>query len=103
ARSRPDAISPHVPYTTLCRSTFDNKNVGTGKTVSLSGATLAGAGKDNYSLASVTDTTANITAKPLTGSFTVSNKVYDGDNSATEIERAYSCVAVPRESRLPAC
>jgi YDG domain/Bacterial Ig-like domain (group 3) len=42
-------------------ATFDDANAGTGKTVTLSGATLSGADKENYSLASVNTTTANIT------------------------------------------
>jgi hypothetical protein len=47
-------------------ATFADKNVGTGKTVTLAGATLAGGDAGNYSLASVNTTTANITAAPLT-------------------------------------
>lgn len=42
-------------------ATFDNANVGTGKTVTLVGATLGGADLGNYSLSSVNTTTANIT------------------------------------------
>ena len=34
-------------------ATFDNKNVGTGKTVTLTGATLTGADAGNYTLTSV--------------------------------------------------
>jgi hypothetical protein len=47
-------------------ATFGDKNVGTGKTVTLAGAALAGSDAANYSLASVNTTTANITAAPLT-------------------------------------
>ena len=68
-------------------ATFANKNVGTGKTVTLTGAVLAGADAGNYSLSSVATTTANITAKSITGSFTAANKVYDGNVSATVLTR----------------
>ena len=64
-------------------ATFDNANVGTGKTVTLTGATLAGAASGNYSLTSVNTTTANITALGITGNFTVANKVYNGTTAAT--------------------
>jgi hypothetical protein len=63
-------------------ATFMNKNVGMGKVVTLLGATLAGAGQGNYSLTSVGTTTANISAKPITGSFTAPNKGYDGNVSS---------------------
>ena len=61
------------------RRRFANKNVGTGKTVTLTGASLAGADAGNYSLSSVGTTTADITAKSITGNFTAANKVYDGN------------------------
>ncbi|MDX1407960.1 MAG: YDG domain-containing protein, partial [Saprospiraceae bacterium] len=63
--------------------TFDDPNVGTGKTVTVSGLTLSGADAGNYSLTQPT-TTADITAKELTVSgITANNKVYDGNTSAT--------------------
>jgi hypothetical protein len=43
---------------------------------------VTGTDAGNYVLDSVTTTTANITALHITGSFTASNKVYDGNNSA---------------------
>ena len=52
--------------------TYDNKNAGTGKTVTCSGITLAGTDKANYSVSSSKTTTANITAKTLT--ITAANK-----------------------------
>ena len=64
-------------------ASFDTANVGNNKTVTLTGATLAGTAAGNYSLASVNTTTANITAKSLTGSFTVANKTYDATTAAT--------------------
>src|SRR4030095_2352130 len=46
----------------------------------------------NYSLTSVSTTTANITPLGITGSFTADNKVYDGNNSATVLTRSLSGV-----------
>jgi YDG domain len=62
---------------------FANKNVGTGKTVMLTGASLAGGDAGNYVLDSVATTTADITTKHITGTFTAAHKVYDGNTSAT--------------------
>jgi filamentous hemagglutinin family protein len=64
---------------------FDNKNVGTGKTVTVNNLDLTGTDKDNYKLlATDTTTTADITPKEIsvTG-ITASNKVYDGTTTAT--------------------
>ena len=69
-------------------STFDNKNVGTGKTVTVNSITLAdgtnGGLAANYSISPGQTSTANITAKALTVSgITASNKTYDGNTTAT--------------------
>ena len=69
-------------------STFDNKNVGTSKTVTVNSITLAdgtnGGLALNYSISSGQTTTADITAKSLTLSgITASDKTYDGSTSAT--------------------
>ena len=53
-------------------ATFADKNVGTGKTVTLTGAVLGGADAGNYMLGSVDTTTADITAAPVT--VTAANK-----------------------------
>ena len=73
-------------------ATFDNANAGTGKLVSFTGATLAGAGSANYSLTLPATTTADITAKVITGGFTAANKVYDGSTSAGVLSRTLSGV-----------
>ena len=58
---------------------FDNKNVGTGKTVAISSGSLIGADAGNYTLGSTSGTTtADITSRSLTASYTGNNKVYDG-------------------------
>ena len=69
-------------------STFDNKNVGSNKTVTVNSITLAdgtnGGLAANYSISAGQTTTANITAKSLTVSgITASNKIYDGNTVAT--------------------
>ena len=69
-------------------STFNDKNVGTGKTVTVNSITLAdgtnGGLASNYSIATGQTTTADVTAKALTVSgITASNKTYDGNTTAT--------------------
>ncbi len=64
--------------------TFVDKNVGIGKTVTVSGYTLGGADAGNYTVAQPSGLTANITPAALSISgITASNKVYDGTASAT--------------------
>ncbi|WP_443937125.1 YDG domain-containing protein [Pedobacter sp. MW01-1-1] len=72
--------------------TFSDENVGTGKTVTLTGMTLAGTKAANYNLTSVATTTANITTKDITGNFTADNKVYDGANTASILTRTLTGV-----------
>ena len=86
-------------------ASFANKNVGTDKVVTLSGATLAGADADNYTLELVATATANITPKPITVAADDKTKVYgsadpaltvtvpagtleSGDSLSGELERA---------------
>src|SRR5205814_2196314 len=72
---------------TLSRSytsaSFADKNVGTVKTVSVSGISISGADAANYTANSTASTTADITAKTLLVSATGVNKVYDGSTNAT--------------------
>lgn len=71
--------------------TFDNKNVGTDKTVNISGIALGGADKDNYKLTSDSaTTTANITAKELTANVSSVSvtKEYDGTTAAGTVNGA---------------
>jgi len=63
---------------------FGDKNVGTGKAVSVTGIALSGTDAGNYTLASTTAaTSADITARTLTATATGNNKVYDGALAAT--------------------
>lgn len=71
--------------------TFDNKNVGTGKTVTISGIALGGAAAANYTLSDTTaTTTADITAKELTANVSAVSvtKEYDGTTTAGTVSGA---------------
>ena len=62
---------------------FTDKNVGSGKTINLSGVALSGAEGGNYTVAGVSGVSAAITAKALTMSgLSSANKVYDGTTTA---------------------
>ena len=79
------AVSGQSLTLSVTGGTYDNKNVGTGKTIS--GATIgltAGTSTDadNYMLPSTIDLTGVITARAVTYSATSVNKVYDGTNTA---------------------
>src|SRR5439155_3387025 len=72
---------------TLSRSytsaSFADKNVGTAKTVSVSGIAISGTDAPNYTFNTTASTTADITARSLVVSATGVNKVYDGSTNAT--------------------
>ena len=71
-------IHLHGSYT----GAFSNANVGAGKTVTIT-SSYSGADVSNYSVTDQSSTTADITAKALTVTASVSNKTYDATNSAT--------------------
>src|SRR5439155_24493411 len=62
---------------------FADKNIGTAKSVSVSGIAISGTDAANYTANSTASTTANITARTLTVSATGVNRVYDGTTNAT--------------------
>src|SRR5579884_4283706 len=64
-------------------ASFNNKTVGMGKTVTVTGISISGADAGNYTFNTTTTTTANITARPLTVTAAGSDKVYDGTTAAT--------------------
>ena len=64
-------------------ATFADKNVGNGKTVTVSGISSSGTDAGNYTWNTTASTTANITAKALLVTATGVNKVYDGSTAAT--------------------
>lgn len=64
--------------------TFANKNVGTNKSITVSGYTLSGAQAGNYTLTQPTGLTANITQKSVTVTgATAQDKVYNTTTAAT--------------------
>ncbi len=63
---------------------FADKNVGTGKAVTVTGLTLGGADAGNYTLVSPTGLTANITPASLAvGGLSANHKVYDATTTAS--------------------
>ncbi|NHZ90073.1 filamentous hemagglutinin N-terminal domain-containing protein [Massilia sp. CCM 8733] len=72
----------NVSYTQ--NASFGDRNVGAGKTVTVSGIALAGADAGNYTLASTSATTsASITPRILNPVLIGANKTYDGSTAAT--------------------
>src|SRR6185369_4601720 len=69
--------------TSYSSASFASKNVGTAKTVSVSGISITGVDAANYTANITASTTANITARSLNVTATGANKVYDGTTSAT--------------------
>ncbi len=69
--------------------TFADKNVGTGKTVTVGTVTLTGTNSTNYTVGPAPNTTANITAKSIVAGNVISrtgqNKQYDGNTTATVV------------------
>ena len=66
---------------------FADKNVGTNKPVSVSISSISGTDASNYVLGAVPTTTANITPALLIATITASDKIYDGNDSATITDR----------------
>jgi hypothetical protein len=64
-------------------ATFNDKNVGTGKPVAISGLSLSGTDASNYTCDSTANSTANITALALAVSAQGINKIYDSTSVAT--------------------
>src|SRR5213076_1642134 len=64
-------------------ASFDTKNVGAGKAVSVSGISITGTDAISYTFNATASTSADITARALTVSATGVNNVYDGTKDAT--------------------
>ncbi|MCY2964401.1 MAG: YDG domain-containing protein, partial [Planctomycetota bacterium] len=77
---------------TYASATFDTKNVGTGKTVSVSGIAISGGAAGNYTVNTTAQTTADVTRATLVGSITADDKVYDATSAATITGRSLSGV-----------
>ncbi|HEV2692269.1 MAG TPA: YDG domain-containing protein, partial [Verrucomicrobiae bacterium] len=67
-----------VLVTTNAKGVFASKNIGPGKTVTISGLVISGADAGNYALVQPAPSTATITAANLTVTAKGANKVYDG-------------------------
>ena len=76
-------VSGDVFTAAFTTATFDNKNVGSGKTVSVSGLTISGADALDYTFNPTATTTANITVRALVVTATGVNKIYDGTTAAS--------------------
>ena len=76
-------VAGDILTTSYASASFADKNVGTGKTVSVSGISISGADAGNYTFNTTTSTTADITARALTVTATGVNRVYDGTTVAT--------------------
>ena len=81
------ALTGDVVTCSVGAATWDTKDAGINKTVTATGITIGGADAANYTVATSATDTADITAKPLTISFTADNKVYDGNTSAAILTR----------------
>lgn len=76
-----DAVTLNNP----AAGTYDTKNAGVGKTVTVTGLAVAGADAANYSLFSTTTNggVGTIAARTLNVAYAGVNKVYDGNTTAT--------------------
>ncbi len=63
-------------------ATFANKNVGTGKLVTVSGISISGADAGNYTVNTSATTTADITTKSITVTAVTDSKTYDGTTAS---------------------
>ena len=72
-------------------ASFANKNIGTSKSITVTGLSLSGTHAHRYVVESPTSLTANITPLTITVSgITVPSRVYDGTNIATLSTSAYT-------------
>ncbi|MGO8838103.1 MAG: beta strand repeat-containing protein [Limisphaerales bacterium] len=76
-------LTGDVLTTSYTTAGFADKNVGTGKTASVSGISATGTDSGNYTANTTASTTANITKATLAVSAAGVNKVYDGTTNAT--------------------
>src|SRR5207253_3081649 len=78
-----DRVAGDNLTTAYTSATFNNRNVGTTKPVSVSGISISGADSGNYTFNTTASTTADITAAGLTVNFIASDKIYDGMTTAS--------------------
>src|SRR5205814_4754059 len=78
--------------TSYTSASFADKNVGTAKTVSVSGLAVSGADSANYTFNTTANTTADITKATVTALITADSKIYDATTAATIASRSLSGV-----------
>jgi len=66
--------------TSLATAQFDNKNAGTGKTVTFDGVTLLGANAKNYEITEINTAQANISPISVTANVSAVSRAYEKDN-----------------------
>jgi filamentous hemagglutinin family protein len=82
--SSSDVISGDAVSFSNTSANFGSKDVGIGKTVTVSGIGIGGADSGNYTLQNTTaTTTADISAKSLTASFSAASRAYNGGVAAS--------------------
>src|SRR5258705_5696007 len=72
-----DRASGDSLNTSYTSASFADKNVGTGKPVSVSGIAVTGTDASNYTANTTANTTAAITSATVTAIITADNKTYD--------------------------
>jgi hypothetical protein len=80
-----DRVAGDALTTSYTSAAFADKNVGTGKAISVSGIDVSGPDVGNYTFNTTAGATADITPRTLTVSATGVNKIYDGATTATVI------------------
>ena len=88
-----DVVTITAPPTGQTTGTLADKNVGSAKAVAVAGLLLGGTDAGNYSVASTSGVTVNITPKSLTASYAGVSRVYDGTTAATATASSADIVA----------
>ena len=88
-----DTVTINAPASGVALGTMLDKNVGTAKPVTVAGLTLGGADAGNYSVASTSGVTVNITPRTLVPVYAGVNRVYDGTTAATAVGSSTGIVA----------
>src|SRR5206468_4228212 len=87
-----DRASGDSLNTSYTNASFADKNVGTGKPVSVSGIAVTGTDASNYTFNPTANTTADITKATVTALITADSKIYDATTAATIASRSLSGV-----------
>lgn len=77
-----DRVAGDALITSFGGANFTDKNVGLGKTITVTNLAVSGLDANNYSVTLTTSATANIGAKVLSAAISASNKEYDGTTAA---------------------